>query len=211
MVSSRSTAGPRNSTSPSPGLAVSSALAYDRAGELWLAWHAVGAGTADGIYMQRLDPATGAPAAGASPQHAPASDAGNVQPLLPLACAARCRVAYVDARGQGTLTLDSWSPGETAPTAIAHATGLRTPSVAYTASGRLWVTWVSTDGSRLFAKLGDARGAGGTAQLIPLAPGHDIPDATVSLTNGERLVLASEFSALSADVNSVWATVVDPH
>lgn len=196
---------------PSPGLAVSSAIAYDRAGGLWLAWHAVGAGAADGIYMLALDSATGAPAPGASPQHAPASDAGNVQPLLPLACAARCRVVYVDAHGQGTLTLDSWSPGDAAPTAIARATGLRTPSAAYTADGRLWVTWVSSDGNRLFAKLGDARGAGGAAQLIPLPPGHDIPDTTTALASGERLVLASEFSALSADVNSVWATVVDSH
>jgi hypothetical protein len=70
---------------------------------------------------------------------------------------------------------------------------------------------VSSDGNRLFAKLGDARGAGGAAQLIPLPPGHDIPDTTTALASGERLVLASEFSALSADVNSVWATVVDPH
>lgn len=195
---------------PSPGLAVSSALDYDRAGQLWLAWHAVGAGAADGIYMLRLDPATAAPVAGASPQHAPASDAGNVQPLLPLACAARCRVVYVDAHDQGTLTLDSWSPGEAAPATIARGTGLRTPSAAYTASGRLWVTWMSADGNRLFAKLGDDRGAGGTAQPIPLAPGHDIPDTTTALASGERLVLATEFSALSADVNSVWATVLDP-
>ena len=72
------------------------------------------------------------------------------------------------------------------------------------------VTWVTTDGNRLLAKLGDPRGAGGTPQVIPPAPGHDTPDQTAVLASGERLVLATEWSTLAADVNSAWAAVVDP-
>ena len=195
----------------SPGIPVSSALGYDAAGELWLAWHSVGSGAADGLYMLRLDPATGAPAPGASPQHAPASNAGNVQPRLPLARAGRCRVVYTDARDQSGGTLDSWAPGEATPTIVARADGIHSPSAAVAADGRLWVTWVTTDGNHLLAKLGDSSGAGGSAQLIPPPPGHDTPDQTTAIANGERLVLATEWSTLAADVNSVWSTVVDPH
>jgi hypothetical protein len=196
-------------SSLSPGIPVSSALGYDAAGELWLSWDSVGGGVSDGLYMLRLDPATGAPAPGASPQQAPASDAGNVQPRLALACAARCRVVYTDARDQSVGTLDSWAPGEPAPTVVAHGAGIRSASVAYAPDGRLWVTWVEGD-NRLLAKLGDSSGAGGSAQLIPPPPGHDTPDQTTAIASGERLVLATEWSTLAADVNSVWSTVVDP-
>jgi hypothetical protein len=197
-------------TSLSPGLPVTSALGYDASGRLWLAWHSVGSGSADGLYMLALDPATGGAAAGATPLHAPESNSGNVQPRLPLACAATCRVAYTDSRAASTGTLDSWAPGESSPTVVAHDSGIHAVGATYAADGRLWVTWVSGDGNHLLAKLGDARAAGGAAQTLRPPPGRDTPDQTALLASGERLTLVTQWSALETDRSSIWATVVEP-
>lgn len=196
-------------TSLSPGLPVTSALGHDAGGRLWLAWHSVGSGPADGLYMLALDPATGGAAAGATPLRAPDSGSGNVQPRLPLACAATCRVAYTDSRDPSTGTLDSWAPGESSPTVVAHDSGIHAVGATY--AGRdLWATWVSGDGNHLLAKLGDARGAGGIAQTLRPPPGRDTPDQTALLASGERLVVATQWSALATDRSSVWTTVVEP-
>jgi hypothetical protein len=119
-------------------------------------------------------------------------------------------VPYTDSRDASIGTLDSWAPGESSPTVVAHDSGIHAVGATYAADGRLWVSWASGDGNHLLAKLGDARGAGGTAQTLRPPPGRDNPDQTALLASGERLVLATQWSALKAEGSSVWTTVVDP-
>jgi hypothetical protein len=141
-------------------------MALDSAGHLWIAWYSNATG-ATGIYVQQLDPLTGAPAG--APTLAPSSESSNNNSfVVNLVCAASCRVLYGNSPAAGpSNTIVSWWPGQGAPTTIANlaATGQsagRVLASAYRADGRLWVAWF--DGKTYRATLGDANGAGGEIQ-----------------------------------------------
>lgn len=193
-------------------------LGQDAAGRVWLAWYSNASGNI-GIFLIQIDPATGAPAPGATPVKVPQSESpANNGFHLALACAASCRIVYgAQSSPTANLRLASWSPGEGAPTNIAARENLSLglPLTAhYRADGRLWVAWWDRGVSKSFyaAKLGNAKGAGGTVQNLGLPAGGAYLDARNldSVVMGTDLVLVGTV-VTTAPRASLWTTYVqDP-
>ena len=172
-------------------------LALDSAGHLWIAWYSNATG-ATGMYVQQLDPATGAPIG--APAHAPNSESSNNNSFgAALACAATCRLVYGDSPAAGPAdTIVSWWPGQArrrrSPTSRAPG---RAPgacsTAAYRADGRLWVAWF--DGKTYRATLGDATGAGGEAQDAGVPKGTaGGAYALTGMAVGDNLLLAANYA-----------------
>jgi hypothetical protein len=194
-------------------------MALDATGAPWIAWYSNATGNT-GIFLQRVDPATGAGVG--TPQKAPASEPtqNGSQTRMALACppapaGGACRVAYLAPTGPGTATrVVTWAPGEAAPAPVAtggnptSANGAVT--AAYRADGRLWVAWTgngTTPGSVVrFATLGDGRGAGGDVVSAGSPPdtGGSVP--LESLAVGDNLLLVT----LGGTGPSLYASVVQP-
>jgi hypothetical protein len=179
-------------------------LALDSAGHMWIAWYS-NANAATGLYVQQLDPATGAPLS--PPVKAPDSDSVyNNSFGSALTCAATCRIVYGISPAAGTTnTVVSWWPGASAPTTIASLAGTTQPAgrvltAAYRADGRLWVAWY--DGKTYRATLGDATGAGGEAQDAGVPNGTGIATfALAGMAVGDNLLLAANYG---------WKDASDP-
>jgi hypothetical protein len=179
-------------------------LALDSAGHLWIAWYSNATG-ATGLYVQQLDPATGAPLS--PPVKAPESESVyNNSFGSALTCAATCRLVYGNSPAAGpTNTVVSWWPGASAPTAIASLAGTTQPAgrvltAAYRADGRLWVAWY--DGKTYRATLGDATGAGGEVQDAGVPKGTGIATfALAGMAVGDNLLLAANYG---------WKDASDP-
>ena len=145
-----------------------------------MAWYSNASGNI-GIYLLQLDPATGGPLAGAQPTKVPQSESpANNGFHLALACAAACRIVYgAQTAPAAPLRLASWAPGEGGPTNIGGGARLSLGlplTAAYRADGRLWVAWYDLGTTKGFyaAKLGNAKGAGGTVQNLG-RPGRRLP------------------------------------
>lgn len=193
----------------SPGTNYSPTLEYDSTGRLWLAWYVLANNDAqNGIYVMQLDPATGA-AAGPATQVPDSGSIDNEGPSLALACSQACRVIY-ESRVGSIDNIVSWAPGEVGPTTVFDGRGqsVRNEVVARASDGRVWVTWTDVGAERMYAKLGDARGAGGTVVQLPVPPGFTTAEHSSAATAGESLVLESNWLAGAA--TAVWATVVNP-
>jgi hypothetical protein len=191
----------------SPGTNYAPTLAYDHSGRLWLAWYAAANDQAhSGLYLLQLDPATGEPLAGVTPFLAPLSYSSNT-PRLGLACAATCRLVYIDSSSHGHRVL-SWEPGDHAPTTVATSpTGdFQTPTAGYRSDRRLWVAWADRSTTRIDAKLGDTNGAGGTQLSIRPPAGAIQPTDLESIVTGGQLALTSSW--LTSGGSSQWATIV---
>jgi hypothetical protein len=194
------------------------ALGQDTAGRVWLAWYSNASGNV-GIFMIPIDPATGAPPAGARPVKAPQSESpANNGFRLALACAATCRIVYgAQSAPTAPLRLASWAPGEGAPTNVGGARNLSLGlplTAAYRADGRLWVAWHDLGTTRSFyaAKLGNAKGAGGTVQNLGRPAGAAFVDdrGLGSVAVGTDLVLVGTV-VTTAPRGSLWTTYVqDP-
>jgi hypothetical protein len=194
-----------------PGAAYVPTLAHDQSGRLWMAWYEIANNPAQsGLYLLQLDPSGDGVAPGAKPLLAPGSQTSDNLTAQPaLACAAACRLVYEDT---GTNTqLDSWTPGEVRPTAIASdSQGFSDPTAAYTADRRLWVTWAEPHSARLLAKLGDATGAGGSPILTLTPPGYGTALNTASTVAGTQLLLATNWQTDSSrPTTAVFATVIN--
>ncbi|HEX6116815.1 MAG TPA: VWD domain-containing protein [Solirubrobacterales bacterium] len=181
-------------------------LARDSNGRLWLAWEKFGGADA-GLYLGQLNPATGGPAPGASPQKAPL-DKSPVGPAR-LACAAACRLVF--SPETQTDRLVSWAPGEGSATEVVAGGGEKALLDAVAApDGRLWTSWVDfgSDGSATVgAKLGDAAGAGGSPiALAPPSPSAFPGDAAALALQG-RLVLVV-YWVPGPEGSATWATVL---
>jgi hypothetical protein len=192
-----------------------STLAYDTTGRLWLVWYALalGNGTPAGLYIEQLNPATGAAIPGAVPQLAP--DSSNVLDAdkLTLACNTVCHIVYPP---NGSKTeLVSWAPGQTTPVTVFQA-----PAHAFTSligasaapDGRIWLAYVYDDSAteQIIARLGDDNGAGGTTtSLSPPTASSVAFDGSV-LDTSRGLVLAANFAASAKDPtdSALWATVL---
>ncbi len=201
-----SSASTNDLSSASPGTVYSPELAYDHAGRLWLAWYVIADNEAQsGLYMLQLDPASGA-AAGTPVQVPGSGSIDNDLGHLALACAQICRIVYDNADSS---QLESWAPGDAAPAAVAtDPGGLRDPTAAYTADGRLWVTWTQSSDQHVLAKLGDTRGAGGSPIATRLPAGYTTPRNGASIARGTQLVLVRNWE--SGNRTAVFATVVNP-
>ncbi len=79
---------------------------------------------------------------------------------------------------------------------------------AYTPDGHLWVGWTNASPGVEYAKLGDARGVGGTVVQLPTPSGVSAPQSTDAVTSGGRLVLVSSWTT-GGSAGSMWATVVN--
>ena len=195
------------------------ALGQDASGRLWVAWYSNATGNV-GIYLLQLDPATGGPAAGATPAKVPQSESpANNGFHLALACAASCRIVYgAQTAPTAQLRLASWAPGEGAsPTSIGGGARLSLGlplTAAYRADGRLWVAWYDLGTTKGFyaAKLGNAKGAGGTVQNLGRPAGAAFLDARdlESVAVGTDLVVAGTV-VTSQPRASLWTSYVqDP-
>jgi hypothetical protein len=219
LVYSDGTVHDDTASSPSDSVSLPT-LGRDAAGHAWLAWYVSLPENESGLYLMQIDPQTGVPLG--QPVKAPHSTAAfAADESFALACRTACRLVYVD----GDIDPDevvSWAPGESSPTPVASGLVGGRPrtfdelTAAYTAAGRLWVSFVDPSPGTLFATLGDARGAGGRLIQLPKPHGFtklgtDQPVATAVTTIGERLVLATAWQDNgTAGASQVWATVVDP-
>jgi hypothetical protein len=194
------------------------ALGQDASGQVWLAWYSNASGNV-GIFLIPIDAATGAPPVGARPAKVPQSESpANNGFHLALACATTCRIVYgAQSAPTAPLRLASWAPGEGAPTNIggARSLSLGLPlTAAYRSDGRLWVAWHDLGTTRSFyaAKLGNAKGAGGTVQNLGRPAGAAFVDDRNldSVALGTDLVLVGTVIT-SAPRGSLWTTYVqDP-
>jgi hypothetical protein len=194
------------------------ALGQTASGQVWLAWYSNASGNV-GIFLIPIDPATGAPPAGVRPSKVPQSESpANNGFRLALACAATCRIVYgAQSAPTAPLRLASWAPGEGAPTNVggARSLSLGLPlTAAYRSDGRLWVAWHDLGTTRSFyaAKLGNAKGAGGTVQNLGRPAGAAFLDdrSLGSVVVGTDLVLVGTV-VTTAPRASLWTTYVqDP-
>ncbi len=196
------------------------ALAVDGAGGIWVAWYSNAGPSGPGIYLQGIDPATGAPIG--SPAYAPrsASVANNTAQRTTLAgdpTGPGARVVYATQNGPAApLYLVSWAPGEGAPTVVARPA--RLPLNVYLAAarhadGRLWVAWyddgtgtTAAAGRGYHAKLGNTRGAGGVVVPLGLPRPTADPGAVAVLPQGDNLLVAAVLGT-GAGRDALWATL----
>jgi hypothetical protein len=180
-------------------------LGRDGSGRYWLAWYNSAAPI--GLAVAQIDPATGA-AIGA-PAVQPAADG---KPFA-LACGATCRLVYhaLEANGSNLGHLNTWWPGDPAPTPVNGPAGRIGPGLgaSYTRDGRLWVAWYDDQVPTYHAVLGDARGAGGTPQVLGVPPysGGYIPGLMGAIAiQDDSLVVVANWA--SGGPPQFWADVV---
>jgi hypothetical protein len=187
-------------------------LAYDAAGNLWIAWYSNATG-ATGLYLQQLNPATGAPLG--PPVQAPSSESPNNNSFgSALTCATTCRLVYGNspAASPNTDVIVSWWPGA-APATIANLAGTgqgagRVVTAAYRADGRLWIAW--WDGKVYRAVLGDAIGAGGEVQDAGVPKGSENGAyALAGIAAGDNLLLAANYAWKAAGDSAPFALFVN--
>jgi hypothetical protein len=186
-------------------------LGLDAAGRLWLAWYSNATGHI-GIYVQQVDPATGAGIG--APALAPGSESVNNNSFdTAFVCAASCRVVYGSSSGTA---LQSWSPGEAAATTVVSGIEVnagpgRVVTAAYRSDGKLWVAW--WDGSTYRYTLGDATGKGGQAldagKPVTAAGFNGGAYALNALAVGNELVLATNWNgSLAANGEALFVNRV---
>jgi hypothetical protein len=192
----------------SPGSAYSPTFGRDASGRLWLAWYVISLNQGvSGLYMMQLDPATGV-ALGPAVQ-APASEGPNTTGTVPLACAAQCRLAYVDTATTPS-SIVTWAPGESATTTLfagvnaGQTQSPRTPLAAYTADGRLWVAWTNFSDEQEYAQLGS-----GPPVEMPIPAPYNAPAQDAATTIGSRLVLVANLTG-NTGATAIYATTLDP-
>jgi hypothetical protein len=205
-------------TSDSPPQSTTSgfgAVGRDASGRAWLAWYVFSeSGAAGGLYMMQLNPQTGASAAPAV--HVP--DTNGEEPAyglrIGLACAQICRIIY-DPESDSS-AIDTWAPGDGQPQKAFSGLigdqrqGPENPQAVYTSDGRLWVEWTDTESNRMYAELGDSRGAGGTPIELQKVRGYPTPGDGALATTGDRLAVAGTWTDGTGAISAVFATLVDP-
>ena len=185
---------------------------------MWLAWYSNAGPAGPGIYLQGIEPATGAPIGAPIAVPGSRSVANNTAQRLALVgdpTGSGARVVYATQNSvAGPLYLVSWSPGEAAPTVVARPT--RLPLNVYLAAarhadGRLWVAWyddgvAAGSGDGYYAKLGNARGAGGVEVPLGMPTATATPGAVTVLPQGDNLLVAA-VAGTGAIRNALWATL----
>jgi hypothetical protein len=189
------------------GEVTAATVGHDRSGRYWLAWDAAFSSQASrvGLYLVQVDPATLQPVG--APQQAPAGGARSYGRLA-LACAAACRLVYLQPHKSGGARIVSWAAGEHAPTAVANfgaGHGIGEPAAVFTPGGRLWVAWWDNTGQSNYgfrAVRGDARGAKGTPFTLGRPADATSPELSVAAA-GESLVVITTARASHPYVNVV--------
>ncbi|WP_217914021.1 hypothetical protein [Miltoncostaea marina] len=192
------------------------AAVLDAAGGVWVAWYSNAAGQT-GVYVQAVDPATGAPLG--SPAKAPQSQgvANNTQRIALVAEPAGpgARVVYAAQSGPvAPYRIVSWRPGEGAPTPVAVPGDIGIAfygTAARHRDGRLWVAWYDREAGGanrpgVVAKLGNARGAGGVNVPLGQPPRTVANGPLASLAQGENLLVGAVMDT-GAVRGALWATV----
>jgi hypothetical protein len=189
-------------------------LARDSSGRLWLAWYGLpisGAGT--GVFLEQLNPATGAPVAGATPQLAPDSTAEANADAMRLACNSTCHVVYESESSKNDYL--SWAPGQAAPDTVLDVPGTHAFAdligVAAAPNGHMWIVYLYADSAveQVVARLGNDDGVGGNATVLPTPGGSDVAYSGSVLSTPNGLALGVNFAASLAKPRGVlWGTVL---
>ena len=193
-------------TIPTFGLGL--ALGRDSAGRTWVAGYSIN--TPAAIYMQQLDPATGALIG--LPLPAPDSSSISNNTEVVMACAASCRIVYENSKFGSEHQLLSWTPGEASPTVVVASPNTQNPAAVYRPDGRLWVLWESATHD-VQIKLGDARGAGGTARSVGKPAGSEGVYQMSAIAWDNDIVLAANFAPSVAGIaagkkHAIWTNRV---
>lgn len=189
-------------------------VAYDTSGRLWLAWYGLplsNAGT--GVFLEQLNPATGAPEPGSTPQPAPDSTGEANASTMKLACNAICHVIYEP--GSSTNERVSWAPGQAAPVTVLDVSTPHADSellgAAAAPNGQIWIVYLyaASATEQVIARLGDDDGAGGSSTVLaPPTTGALAFDGSV-LSTPKGLVLGVNFAPSVKDPDGVlWGTVL---
>lgn len=189
-------------------------VAYDTSGRLWLAWYGLplsSAGT--GVYLEQLDPATGAPEPGATPQLAPDSTAEANSDAMKLACNSICHVVYQPGSSKNEIV--SWAPGQAAPVTVLDVTAPHAFSdllgAAAAPNGQIWIVYLYAVSSseQVIARLGNNDGVGGASTVLsPPMPGGVAYDGA-ALSTPKGLVVAVNFATSLKTTDAVlWGTVL---
>ncbi len=193
-------------------------LITDAAGGVWVAWYSNATNNV-GVYVQALDSNTGAPVGtpAKAPQSETVSNGTQRIAIVPNPTGPGVRLVYGAETGAGAkLRLVSWAPGEAAPVTIAqpNPTGLNLyVTAARRADGRLWAAWydggTSSATAGYVAKLGDARGAGGTAVDLGQPPRTVNSGPITSAALGNDLLVTPTVDT-GQSRPAVWADVTPP-
>lgn len=192
------------------------AIGRDGTGRVWVAWYSNAAGHV-GIFVQQLDPASGAPLGPFALVPQSQSVANNTSHLALACSAATCRIVYAaQPTATDPLRVASWAPGESGPTtvAIAGSLGLNgSMGAAFRPNGTLWSVWYdngATSGAAgFYATLGNARGAGGERVKIGRPAGFVASGDIEAAVLGENLVVVSTVNTGRTRA-ALWTTVVQP-
>jgi hypothetical protein len=200
-------------------------LGRARTGGLWVAWYQVAStDVKGGVYLLRLDPATGAPLPGATPLLAPHSAVAEGPWSMALACNSICHVVYTPEISESGVELEeskelvSWAPGQAAPTVLVNdgknGAVISEPLASVAPDGRLWIAYAKedlADGNHIVAQLGDDNGAGGASTTIASPLGVGPSGYGAALATSEGLVLVYPWQQLNTaaqEGSTIWATVV---
>jgi hypothetical protein len=190
-------------------------VAYDTSGRLWLAWYGLplsAAGT--GVFLEQLNPATGAPEPGATPQLAPDSTAEANSDSMKLVCNAICHVIYQPGSSKNEMV--SWAPGQTAPATVLDITAPHAFSnlvgAAAAPNGQIWIVYGYDAGSatvQTIARIGNDEGVGGSSTVLSPPTTDDIGFDGSVLSTPKGLVIAVSFASVkNPEAATLWSTVL---
>ena len=183
-------------------------LAVDSAGHVWVAWYSssdcerpvrAAARRDDRSADRRARPRAGS------------NNIDNNAQGTALACAATCRLVYIDGpSGSPTGKFESWWIGQAAPTTLASLPDTGVFADAYRSDGHLWVAW--WNGKTYSYELGDATGAGGTVQDAGLPAGGGMGAYAIRIAAvGENLLMGVNFNFKSGQgVYGIFVNDVAP-
>ncbi len=188
-----------------PGTAYIPSVGRDRSGRYWLAWYAIG--PPNGIRMVQIDP-TSLKRLGPVLRAPASSPIENNSTALALACAATCRVAYLEPDRR----LVAWAPGEASAALVAlganSASGTFWVTAVYLPSGRLWIAWYDRKQNTYRAVTGDAAGRGGEPVSMG-APAGVGGFGVAAAVAGDKVVVVTNWNTSTTSL-ARYVNVVKP-
>lgn len=189
-----------------PGLATDSAT-----GAIVVAWYAL-VTQGDAVYARTLDPSTGAPT-GTTRRMPGTLNTNSPNQRLGLTAVPGRPGTYAVYTGGGVSSsrILVWKVGSPTSTTVATISGgqARTPAIAVTPDGRLWVTWSAK--GRIWARRSNrTRTAWGATTSIPVKSHTDTVYKTALSAQASVLDVLAAFAPISTGAVQTWHSQIDP-